>query len=240
MKSSSMLGFVCGAALLITGASQPVASFKVRPPSPSSEILNSSPAQDGDKLVYADFESVQDNRPVSSRGGYIQLVSYSESPTMKSRFKGPELVRLKKDDPNRALAFDYELLAPNQYAGVGAEVHGQADKDGKPVPDDVTGYKTITLQIYATGVTSLRLEFTSRGAGLKNLSAYPQTTFKVGQGFNTYKISLGSLAQPPWAEDRINPKEVLKALTSITLTAYCDQCKPVNGTVVVDNIIFQK
>ena len=133
----------------------------------------SGATQEADKLVYADFEAVQDNRPVSSRGGFIQINSYSESPTLKSKFKGPELVRIKKDDPNRALTFDYELLAPNQYAGVGVEIHGQADKDGKPVPDDVSGYKSLTLQIYVTGVSSMRLEFTSRGAGIKNLNAQP-------------------------------------------------------------------
>lgn len=208
--------------------------------SPAATTAVGYVVQEADKLVYADFEAVQDNRPVSSRGGSIQMVSYSESPTLKSKYKGPELVRIKKDDPNRALAFDYELLAPNQYAGVGVEIHGQADQDGKPVADDVTGYKALTLQIFATGVTSLRLEFTSRGAGLKNLNAYPQISFKLGQGFNTYKILLNTLALPSWAEDRINPKEVLKRLTSITLTAYCDKCTPMSGTVVVDNMIFQK
>ncbi|MEW6127664.1 MAG: hypothetical protein AB1757_11560 [Acidobacteriota bacterium] len=207
----------------------------------STPVSSDSPmTAEDDNLVYADFEKVQDNRPVSNRGGYIQINTYSESPTMKSRFKGPELVRLKKDDPNHALAFDYELLAPNQYAGVGVEVHGRADEDGKPVGDDVTGFKYLSLQIYATGVTSLRLEFTSRGLGIKNLPAYPQTTFKVGAGFNTYKISLNSLAQPSWVDTRVNLKEVLKQLTSVSLTAYCEQCRPISGTVVVDNIIFIK
>ena len=91
-----------------------------------------------DKLVYADFETKSDNRPVSSRGGAVQLTSYEESPTLKSTFKGmegvsppaPELVRTSKDSPNRAISFDYRLVAPNQWAGVGVEIHGQPDKDG--------------------------------------------------------------------------------------------------------------
>src|SRR5579883_3244731 len=90
-------------------------------------------AQDSNKLVYADFEKMENNRPVSSRGGFIQLTSYQERPTMVSGIKGlaganppaPELVKLKKDDPNHAAAFDYELKAPNDYAGVGIEIHGQ-------------------------------------------------------------------------------------------------------------------
>jgi hypothetical protein len=240
MKSLRFFLFVCCSAFLATWVTKPIEPVTVKAMAAASKVSGKPFTQDGDKLVFADFEAVQDNRPVSSRGGYIQLISYSESPTLKSKFKGPELVKLKKDDPNRALAFDYELLAPNQYAGVGVEIHGQADKDGKPVPDDVTGYKSITLQIYATGVTALKLEFTSRGAGVRNLNAYPQTTFRVGQGFNTYKIALNTLAQPAWTDERINPKEVLKALTSISLTAYCEQCKPTTGTVVVDNIVFQK
>src|SRR3989442_2179459 len=66
-------------------------------------------------FVYADFETVQNKRPVSNRGGLIQLISYEE--TTPSHFKGlanaspaaPELVRTKKDDPNHAIAFDYQL-----------------------------------------------------------------------------------------------------------------------------------
>jgi hypothetical protein len=38
-------------------------------------VSDKTPVQDGDKLVFADFEAVQDNRPVSSRGGFIQMVS---------------------------------------------------------------------------------------------------------------------------------------------------------------------
>src|SRR5215216_764736 len=90
----------------------------------SPAVGRASIAQEGDKLVYADFESVKENRPVSSRGGSVQLFSYQERPTVVSRYKGqegsnppaPEFVRLKKDDPNRAIAFDYELQAPNQWA----------------------------------------------------------------------------------------------------------------------------
>ncbi|MDT5155693.1 MAG: hypothetical protein QOH51_50 [Acidobacteriota bacterium] len=206
------------------------------------------PSQSADKLVYADFETMKDNRPVSSHGGLVQIVSYQESPSSPSRFKGldgsnppaPELVRLKQGDPNHAAAFDYELIAPNQYAGVGVEVHGEADKDGKPVPDDVSDYKFVSLQIYAPGVPSLRLELQSRGQGLGAPQAFPQTTFKVAPGLNTYKIPLKSLLQPEWAQPRVSTKDVLKKLTAVAVTAYCNQCTPAKGTVVMDNIVFEK
>ncbi|HEY0379792.1 MAG TPA: hypothetical protein VGC87_22940 [Pyrinomonadaceae bacterium] len=200
----------------------------------------------GDRYVYADFESVQDKRPLSSHGGPVQLFAYQE--TTPSRFKGladssppaPEVVRLKPDDPNRAAAFDYELYSPNQWAGVTLEIHGHADQDGKPVPDDLSAYKFLTMQIYATGVPSMRLEIISRGQGISLASGFPQATFKVKAGFNTYKIPLGSLTQPQWIETRVGPKDVLKKLTAISLSAYCEQCSPVKGTVVVDNITFEK
>jgi hypothetical protein len=200
----------------------------------------------GDSLVYADFENVQDKRPLSNHGGAVQLISYQEA--TPSKFKGlensqppaPEVVRLKPDDPNHSVAFDYELYSPNQYAGVGVEVQGQPYKDGKPVPDDVSGYKFLSMQIYATGVTALRVELISRGQGISLSSGFPQATFKIKPGFNTYKLPLGSMSQPQWAQPRVGTKDVLKKLTAVSLTAYCEQCTPVHGTVVVDNVVFQK
>jgi hypothetical protein len=212
-----------------------------------STVLIREPAQGSDKFVYADFETVKDNRPVSSRGGLVQLFSYQENAANPSRFKGaqkgdanaPDVVRLSKDDPNKAITFDYELRMPNQWAGVTVEVHGQPDKDGKPVSDDMSGYKYLTLQIYVTGVTSVTVEFISKGQGIKIDSGSPQMSFKVSKGFNTYKVALDSLTQPPYVETRVKPKDLLKKLTQVTISVACNQCVPTSGTVVIDNIIFQ-
>ena len=38
-----------------------------------SAVLVREPAQGTDKFIYADFETVKDNRPVSNRGGLVQL-----------------------------------------------------------------------------------------------------------------------------------------------------------------------
>jgi hypothetical protein len=200
-----------------------------------------------DKLVYADFENAVDNRPVSSRNGFVQVLSYEENPTLKSSFKGlqgaspaaPEVVRTSKDSPNRAISFDYSLVGPNNWAGVTVEIHGQPDKDGATVPDDVSGYKYLTMQVYATGVPSLRVEFISRGQGISVSNGYPQMTFKITPGFNTYKIPFKSLGQPEWAEPKVSTKDVLKKLTSVNVTAFCGPCTPVSGTVVIDNLVFQ-
>lgn len=201
-------------------------------------------AQEGDKLVYADFETVKDNRPVSSRGGAIQINAYQER--VPSHFKGagdtnaPELVRLKKDDPNRAIAFDYEFQSPNQWAGVGVEIHGLPDKDGKPVADDVSGYKFLSLQVYATGVTTVMVEFISRGQGFSIDSGSPQKIFKVSPGLNTYRVPLNGLNQPSYVEVRVNPKDLLKKLTAVNVAVSCSQCVPTKGTVVIDNLVFEK
>jgi len=204
------------------------------------------PAQEGDKLVYADFENVKDNQPLSNRGGAVRLYGYQESPSSPSKFKGsaahadmPELVRLNKDDPNRAAAFDYELQPPNQWAGAGLEVFGLPDKDGKPAADDVTHFKFLTLQIYVTGVQSVTVEFLSRGQGL-TIEQGPQMTFKVTKGFNTYRVPLDQISQPAWVENKVSPKEVLKRLTAIHVQVSCNQCPPTKGTMVVDNLVFQK
>ena len=205
-------------------------------------------SQGTDKFMYADFETTKENRPVSNRGGLVQLFSYQENAANPSRFKGaqkgdanaPDVVRLSKDDPNKAITFDYELRMPNQWAGVTVEVHGQPDKDGKPVADDMSGYKYLTLQLYVTGVTSVTVEFISKGQGIKIDSGSPQMSFKVSKGFNTYKVALNSLTQPSYVETRVKPIDLLKKLTQVNISVTCNQCVPTSGTVVIDNLIFQK
>jgi hypothetical protein len=206
-------------------------------------------AQPAGSLVYADFESVaEDGRPVSSRGGHMQLFGYSENPTRPPVFKGapavdppaPELVRTKADDPNRLGKFEFELVTPNQWSGVTLEVKGQADKDGKTPADDVSGYRSLSMEVFATGVATMRVEILSRGWGQDTNTANPQITFKPKQGLNTYRVALKTFAQPAWVTDtRIDPREVLKNLTAISISAYCDECRPTKGMVVVDNIVFE-
>jgi hypothetical protein len=241
--------FACIAALSLAAAMR--SSLDARTAMPRQDPPAApSRASDSKKLVYADFERVEADRPVSARGGLIQLYGYEESRVHKSTFKGlegatppaPELVRVKKDDPNRAMKFDYSLLAPNQWAGVTVEIHGLPDEDGRTVPEDVSGFKTLSLEVYATGIQILRLEAISGEKGRDMGMQYPQMTFKVLSGLNTYKVPLTAFTQPSWVTDRrVDPKDILKKLTSINLTAFCDQCD-VNkqGMVIVDNVVFEK
>jgi hypothetical protein len=203
------------------------------------------PQESGDKFVYADFEKMENGRPVSNNGGMVQIFAAQESTPVT--FKGlanasppaPELI-VPKDAPQNHLAyFEYNLVGPNQWANVTLEIQGRPTKDGKPVADDVSGYKQLALQLYATGADSLRVEFISHGQGINITSGFPQLPIRLKSGLNTYVIPLKGLSQPSWAE-RIDPKEVLKKLTAISVSAYCDQCTPQHGVVAVDNVVFQR
>jgi hypothetical protein len=186
---------------------------------------------------------------VSSRGGKVSLWGYQEIPTRLSVFKGsdadnaiPKLVRTSKTDQNHAAAFEYELAIPNQWAGVTMEVQGQVGQERALPADDLSGFKTLSMQAYVTGTSYMRVEVMSNGQRINLHSGYPMTSFKLKEGFNTYKAPLTSFSQPAWVGDtRIDPKEVLRKLTSITLSVYCDQeCRPTSGMVIVDNLVFEK
>jgi len=203
-----------------------------------------APAQE-DKFVYADFEKVENGRAVSNNGGMVQMYTAQESTPVK--YKGlanaspgaPELIVLKDAPQNHLATFEYNLVGPNQWANVTLEVMGHPMKDGKTVADDVSGYKQLALQLYATGVDSLRVEFVSHGQGINLNAGFPQLAIRIKPGLNTYLIPLKGMTQPSWAE-KVDTKEVFKKLTAVTISAYCNQCTPQQGMVLVDNIVFQK
>ena len=207
-------------------------------------IVAPSSAQD-DKFVYADFEKVENGRAVSNNGGMVQMYTAQESTPVK--YKGlanaspgaPELIVLKDAPQNHLATFEYNLVGPNQWANVTLEVMGHPMKDGKTVADDVSGYKQLALQLYATGVESLRVEFVSHGQGININAGFPQLAIRIKPGLNTYVIPLKGVTQPSWAE-RVDTKEVYKKLTAVTISTYCNQCTPQQGMVLVDNLVFQK
>ena len=214
----------------------------------SLSILTTSAlhAQDEKQFVYADFEKVENGRPVSNNGGLVQIYTAEESTPVK--FKGlananpgaPELVVPKNAPQNHLATFEYSLTGPNQWAQVTLEIQGRAMKDGKSIADDVSGYKHLSLQLYATGTDSLRVEFISHGQGINITSGFPQLPLRIKPGLNTYLIPLKGLSQPSWVQERVDSKEVLKKLTAISISAYCNQCTPQQGIVAVDNVVFQK
>jgi hypothetical protein len=139
-----------------------------------------------------------------------------------------------------AAAFEYEMRIPNEWEGVNLEVFGQPEKDGKLVADDVSSYKFITLRVFVKGAQYIRLELITRGQGTNLEGGYPQATIRLSAGFNTYKLKLDSFTQPQWATPLDFKRDVLKKLTSVSVGVFCDQCRMEKGTVVVDNIAFEK
>ena len=202
--------------------------------------------QEGDKFVYADFEKAENGRPVTNAGGLVQIYTAHESTPVKYKGLGnaspgaPELIVLKDAPQNHLAAFEYNLVGPNQWANVTLEIQGRPLKDGKPVADDVSAYKQLSLQLYATGVDSLRVEFVSHGQGIKLDAGFPQLPVRLKPGLNTYIIPLKGLSQPTWVQERVDTKEVLKKLTAVSISAYCNQCTPQVGMILVDNLVFQK
>ena len=211
----------------------------------------SSKASD-EKLVYADFQKLDNGRLVSSRGGRTQLNHWAQNMGAAPKMKGlenaepPAPAPARVTDQDTAAAFEYEMRLPNEWAGVNMEVFGQPEKDGKPVADDVSGYKYITMRLFAKrqsadqGPQSVRVELVSRGLGVNLESGYPQMTFRISPGFNVYKFKLNDFRQPEWATHLDFKQDILKKLTSVTIGVFCDKCRIESGTVVVDNLTFEK
>ena len=213
---------------------------------PAQLLSRPASAQEGDKFVYADFEKMENGRAVSNNGGLIQVFTSQESTPLQ--FKGlanaspgaPEIVVSKGDAKNHLATFEYTLTTPNQWANVSLEVQGHPTKDGKMVADDVSSYKNLSFQAYATGVDDLRVEFTSHGQGVNLNAGFPQMEFRIKPGLNTYQIPLKNLLQPSWVQQKVDTKEVLRKLTAVSISVYCNQCTPQHGIVAIDNLVFQK
>lgn len=215
-------------------------------PSLAAQNLSKPETSNESKLIYADFQNEQNGRPVSKRGGQTRLNRYSQNSANPPQFRGmenadppaPALARVTDED--RAAAFDYQMRIPNEWQGVSMEVFGQPEKEGKLIADDVSEYKYISFRLFAKGPRMIRVELVTRGHGANLEGGYPMADIRVQEGFNTYKLKLDSFNQPEWATRLDLKSEVLKKLTSVQIGVTCEKCRIENGTVVVDNIAFEK
>ena len=208
------------------------------------------PPKPSEKLVYADFEEVENGKPVSARGGAVSLSSYQESDLQQDDDQGrpdgttrPSSCASSRTIPTISPSSISRFMAPNQWAGAALEIKGQPDVDGKTPADDVTGFKKITFQLYAKGAETVRVEAISRGHGVDLQAGYPQMTFKVKPGLNTYEVALKALvAARRGSRSKLDPKKILQKLTALSITAYCDAASagPTEGMLIVDNIAFEK
>jgi len=242
MGSRRIAAFVAGLSVAVVSAVAVLDAAAQR----SDDVAAPKPAA-GETLVYADFEKADGARAVSTRGGAITITSYQESDVHKTTTKGvpsgensPERVHVKAGDANHLGKIEFAFMAPNSWAGATIEIKGQPDADGKAPADDVTGYKKISFQLYATGAEMVRVEAVSRGYGLDMNGGWPKLEFKVRPGLNTYEVALRSLAVPAWVEAKPDPKKLLAKLTALNITAFCEPCRPTQGILLVDNVTFEK
>jgi hypothetical protein len=198
----------------------------------------------GKTFVYADFEKLEGGHPISTRGGVVEMsgyeavqqVSYTNSDKPYPRLP---MVQAAAQNHSQFVAFDYAIPAGNAYAGVSLVIHGMPQKDGKEVGEDFSAYNFISVQVYITGAETLHVDLVSKdnGVSVKEGENYG-ANFPVQSGFNTYRLPLKQFTQPPWdTVIRVDKKEVLKHLTSLSFTV---QKVPSKGTVVIDNVIFEK
>lgn len=207
-----------------------------------------SPAQDVSQLlVYADFEKVQDNRPVSARGGAVTLAGYQQNGAKPTRYSNsdqpypqtPLVLPAADNFVSQCIAFDYQISTPNEWAGVNLTVRGLPDAAGKATAEDVSLYSSIRFKVSVAGARSLKVELISKDNGINVVDGtYPQTAFTVRDAnYNVYRIPLRRFAQPPWARERTSLRDVLKNLTAVQFTV---QDVPSKGRIVLDNIVFEK
>lgn len=207
-------------------------------------ITSGLPAQQaGSKqLVYADFEHLKDARPVSNRGGQIFLYGYEKNKNALSEythrgtsFPAPRLLPAENGMTQRA-TFEFEIKAPNEYAGVGLAVYGLSHADSHPTAEDVSSYDTLTFQASVEGTQRIMIHLISEGNGI-NLrdGSYPQYDLTVHPGFNLYRLKLKDFLQPDWAPIQVSLKSVLKKLTAIHFVVNTVKSK---GKMIIDNIIF--
>ncbi len=207
-----------------------------------------SRAQDVSQLlVYADFEKIQDNRPVSARGGAVTLTGYQQNNTKPTAYsnsdqpypQSPLVLPAADNFVSQRVAFDFQISTPNEWAGVNLTVRGLPDTDGKATAEDVSAYSSIRFKVSVAGARSLKVELISKDNGINVADgSHPQTAFTVkDENYNVYRIPLKRFAQPSWAKEKTSLTDVLKKLTAVQFTV---QDVPSKGRIVLDNIVFEK
>ncbi len=203
-------------------------------------------AQDSSaRLLYADFEKLsRENRPISNRDGQIVFDSNAPNPASKPKIN-PRMFGAQAPLTQR-LGFEFDI-PQNPWAEASMKVIGMKDKGrlddwAKTLlvkSEDVTGYKNLSLDLGAAGVTQLRLRVISEGNGVDAGGAHPEKIVTVTSSLQNYKIALADFKQPTgdWVTKKVTTEQVLKKLTGIQISV---TQAPSKGIVITDNIAFEK
>ncbi len=241
-------------------APKPVAVSTPRPPANTSTVAASAVVGLNDpsvrntaaspratapsRMVFADFERLQDVRPVSTKGGSATVSSFEQNPAARTTLPdatsgGPALLLDAEGALTQRAFFDYETRAPNQWAGASLDISALPQAGGRQRAMDASGYDALTLDLAATGTKTLVIELRSRDNGLQSeYGAYPQVQIAVNDTLKTYRIPLSSFRAPSWVKSPLNVKNVLKRLTEISIKVMTSA--PAKGRVTVDNLTFER
>ena len=137
------------------------------------------------RLVYADFEKLsKENRPISNREGQIVFDSNAPTPASKPKIN-PRMFGAQAPLTQR-LGFEFEI-PQNAWAEASMKIIGMKDKGrlddwAKTLlvkSEDVSGYKFLSLDLGAAGVTQLRLRVISEGNGVDAAGAHPEKILRL-------------------------------------------------------------
>jgi hypothetical protein len=203
----------------------------------SAVAAQQSPSVTPDKLVYADFENSDAEHVTSSRGGIAQPVGWqaddSKAPTLEPVFLDPD------GSFSKRMAFNYKLAAGQKYTGAALMINGLPDKDGKPQPEDLSGYKEMAFDMEAGGPRRIKVQFLSQKTNLTVVPGFePSYVVDVKPGFETYRISMKKVDTPKdTPPNSASAKAILKQVTGIQIVT--DE-QGSSGHIIIDNVIFQK
>ena len=197
------------------------------------------------KLLYADFEKLsKENRPISNREGQIVFDSNAPNPSSKPKIN-PRMFGAQAPLTQR-LGFEFDI-PENPWAEASMKIIGMKDKGrlddwAKTLlvkSEDVGGYKNLSIDLGAAGVTQLRLRVISEGNGVDAGTAHPEKIITVTSSLQNYKIALTDFKQPTgdWVTKKVTTDQVLKKLTGIQISV---TQAPSKGIVIADNIAFEK
>jgi hypothetical protein len=190
-----------------------------------------------DKLVYADFENCTAEQVTSSRGGIAQPIGWqaddSKPPTVEPIF-------LEADGANtKRMAFNYKLVAGQKYTGVALMINGLPEKDGKPQPEDLSGYKEMTIEMEASGPRRIRVQFLSQQTGLTVAPGFePVYVLDVKPGFVKYEIPMKKVVTPK--DTPANSAIAMAVLKQVTGIQIATDEQGSSGHIIIDNVVFEK
>ncbi len=137
------------------------------------------------------------------------------------------------------MAFNYKLQGPQKYTGAALMIDGLPEKDGKPQPEDLSGYKELSFEMEAAGPRRVRVQLLSQKTNLTIVPGFePSFTLEVKPGFQTYHVPMKKVETPAGTPpNSAGAKAILKQVTGLQFVT--DE-QGSSGHIIIDNVVFQK